>query len=50
MAPEMLSEKYPEGYDGKKCNIWALGISFYGILFGNLPFYVEPLLKLFEAI
>lgn len=47
MAPEMLSEKFPQGYNGKTCDIWALGVSFYGIIFGELPFYVDPLIKLF---
>lgn len=47
MAPEMLSEVYPEGYDGKKCDIWSLGVSLYGILFGKLPFYDDLLIRLF---
>ena len=50
MAPEQLSEKFPEGYDGKKSDIWALGISFFGILFGKLPFYNELMIKLFDEI
>jgi [calcium/calmodulin-dependent protein kinase] kinase len=39
MAPEMLSEVYPEGYDGKACDMWSLGVTFFGILFERLPFY-----------
>jgi serine/threonine protein kinase len=34
MPPEMLSEVFPDGYDGKKCDLWSLGVTFYGILFG----------------
>lgn len=39
MAPEMLSEVFPEGYDGRQCDMWSLGVTFYGILFQTLPFY-----------
>lgn len=50
MAPEMLSEVFPEGYDGRQCDMWSLGVTFYCILFGTLPFYEELLIKLFEKI
>ena len=50
MAPEMLSEVYPEGYDGKRCDMWSLGVTFYAILFQKLPFYHDLLIKLFEQI
>ena len=50
MAPEMLSEMFPEGYDGRKCDMWSLGVTLYAMLFGTLPFYEELLLKLFEKI
>jgi serine/threonine protein kinase len=50
MAPEMLSEVFPEGYDGRQCDMWSLGVTFYCILFGILPFYEELLIKLFEKI
>lgn len=33
MAPEMLSEKFKEGYEGKKCDMWSLGVTFFAILF-----------------
>lgn len=50
MAPEMLSEKFEGGYNGKQCDIWSLGVSFFGILFGYLPFRHELLIKLFDII
>jgi [calcium/calmodulin-dependent protein kinase] kinase len=50
MAPEMLSEVFPDGYDGKSCDMWALGVTFYSVLFETLPFYEELLIKLFEKI
>ena len=46
MAPETLSEKTEGGY-GKECDIWSLGVSFFCILFGYLPFNDELLIKLF---
>ena len=46
----MLSEVFKEGYDGKKCDMWSLGVTFYCILFGTLPFQDDLLLKLFEQI
>jgi [calcium/calmodulin-dependent protein kinase] kinase len=50
MAPEMLSEVFPEGYEGRKCDMWSLGVTFYAILFQTLPFYEELLIKLFDKI
>ena len=46
----MLSEMFPEGYNGKKCDMWSLGVSIYAILFEKLPFYDELLIKLFAKI
>lgn len=39
MAPEMLSEVFKEGYDGRQCDMWSLGVTLFAILFGVLPFY-----------
>jgi serine/threonine protein kinase len=39
MAPEMLSEVFKEGYDGRKCDMWAFGVTLYGLIFQILPFY-----------
>ena len=50
MAPEMLSEVFKEGYDGRQCDMWSLGVTFYAILFNTLPFYDELLIRLFEKI
>jgi serine/threonine protein kinase len=41
---------FPEGYDGRACDMWSLGVTLYSILFQTLPFYEELLIKLFEKI
>lgn len=47
MAPEVLEEKDPAGFDGKRADMWAFGVSIYGILFKDLPFNSEFLPDLF---
>ena len=37
MAPEIISKK-PEDMYSNKCDLWSIGVCFYFILFGNLPF------------
>ena len=54
LSPESLASKKikgkVEGYSGKAADIWALGITFYAMLFLKLPFYHTNLLKLMEMI
>ena len=35
MAPEIVKGHYYTN----KCDIWSLGVIFYNLLFGKLPFY-----------
>lgn len=37
MAPEVLSNNVNSFYD-EKCDVWSLGLCFYYMLFGKLPF------------
>ena len=46
----MLSDKIAGGYDGKCCDIWSLGVSFFSITFGYLPFSHKLEIRLFELI
>ncbi|KAK9876094.1 hypothetical protein WA026_011202 [Henosepilachna vigintioctopunctata] len=47
-APEALGEK--REYSGKAADIWALGITLYAFVFGNVPFYEENLMELYSRI
>lgn len=37
MAPEILDEANKNNYD-KKCDIWSIGICYFFLLFGKMPF------------
>lgn len=49
MAPESLSDSQDNenGYDGKKADIWSLGVTFYCMVYLKLPFYHDNLMELF---
>lgn len=49
-SPEMcLAEGYA-GHDGRKADLWALGVSLWAFLFGSVPFFSADLVHLMEAI
>lgn len=56
LSPESLffkkdkSKHKSEGYSGRAADIWALGITFYSMLFLKLPYYHQNLIKLMEMI
>lgn len=45
IAPEVFSGIY-----GNECDLWSLGVSFYQILTGKLPFKSKNQDKIFEKI
>ena len=37
-------------YDGKACDMWALGVLLYTMLYGQFPFYDDDPEELFKKI
>ena len=50
MAPETLTRKDPNGYCGKKSDIWSLGVCLYCFIFLELPFFENSLKGLIDSI
>lgn len=47
LAPEAVSQ---ERFAGKPCDIWALGVSLYALIFGCLPFISDNYVQMYEMI
>lgn len=51
MPPEALSkETSKEGYNGKRADIWSLGVTFFCFAFLEIPFQGGNLVEIFEVI
>lgn len=51
MPPEALSkENSKEGYNGKRADIWSLGVTFFCFAFLEIPFSGRNLIEIFNVI
>lgn len=48
-APETL-KLGEHSYSGKAADIWALGATLYGFVYGNVPFVAHSVLSVYEKI
>ena len=49
--PEALDPaKAKQGVDGKKLDLWALGVTLYTFVYGRLPFFGETRLQMVQSI
>jgi len=48
-SPEMCRSGY-KGHDGRRADVWAVGISLWAFLFGSLPFFSKDLALLLDCI
>merc|ERR1719433_226092 len=48
-SPEMCRTGYA-GHDGRRADVWALGVSLWAFLYGSVPFFEPDLLKLMDSI
>lgn len=47
LAPEICAG---EDYRGRPADVWALGVSLYNFIFGELPFRGDSLMELYDSI
>eukprot|EP00419_Tripos_fusus_P012717 CAMPEP_0172670256 /NCGR_PEP_ID=MMETSP1074-20121228/10188_1 /TAXON_ID=2916 /ORGANISM="Ceratium fusus, Strain PA161109" /LENGTH=282 /DNA_ID=CAMNT_0013487137 /DNA_START=18 /DNA_END=863 /DNA_ORIENTATION=- len=48
-SPEMCQTGYV-GHDGRRADVWALGVSFWAFVHGSVPFWHQDLLALLDSI
>merc|ERR1712046_249123 len=48
--PECCVGSGYDGHDGRKADVWALGVSLWAFIFGSVPFFRADLASLFDAI
>merc|ERR1712050_238450 len=48
-SPEMCRSPY-KGHDGRKADVWALGVTTWAFFYGSVPFMKNDLMPLLESI